>query len=163
MKTHSYQEKIQETLDEALNLRRYKEKPQVEIVSSPSYIKEPIIVSKSENEKCLIERSINSVRISYLFPFETKQESIDKLVGNMLTKFLMCRADDIPIFRRVAIKGYSISFLITFDHVEAYGKEKLIKFLGQFLKNIEKDINSFKLDLNAQARAIASDCMKLFE
>lgn len=159
MKTHSYQEKIQEALDEALNLRRYKEKPQVEIVSSPSYIKEPIIVSKSENEKSLIERSINSVRISYLFPFETKQESIDKLVGNMLTKFLMC----IPIFRRVAIEGYSISFLITFNHVEAYGKEKLIKFLEQFLKNIEKDINSFKLDLNAQARAIASDCMKLFE
>ena len=163
MKTNSYEEQIQTALNEALNLKRYKEKPQVEIVSSPSFIKEPIIVSKSENEKCLIERSINSVRISYLFPFETKQESIDKLIGTMLTKFLMRRADDIPLFRRVAIEGYSISFLITFDHVEKHGKEKLLQFLGQFLKHIEKDINSFKLDLNAQARAIASECMKLFE
>ncbi|GFH44405.1 hypothetical protein CTEN210_00879 [Chaetoceros tenuissimus] len=163
MNTNSYEEKIQAALDEALNLKRYKEKPQVEIVSSPSYIKEPILVSKSENEKCLIERSINSVRISYLFPFETKQESIDKLVGNMLTKFLMRRADAIPIFRRVAIEGYSISFLITFDHLEKHGKEKILKFLGDFRKDIEKDINSFKLDLNSQARAIAADCMKLFE
>lgn len=65
----------------------------------------PIFLCRSEKEKCLIEPSINSVRIS----FSLKQnDEMDSLIAEKFSRYLQARADQLSIVRRKAIKVYSI-------------------------------------------------------
>ena len=112
-------------------------KPEVEVRASPELLLAPVAVCRNAHERFLVERSINSVRISLKarqalghFPRplacpqggrsapaagrQVRQRDLleEWLVGKQMT-LLMQRADDFHILRRVPVAGYDVSFLIT--------------------------------------------------
>jgi hypothetical protein len=98
------------------------------IRSSKELLLNPLVVSRSEYERCLIETSINSVRVS----IKIKQiDEIEEILCHKFSNFLMQRAEQFLIMRRKAVDGYDISFLITHTHLETMWKHKLIDFVIQ--------------------------------
>ena len=134
-------------------------KPEVEVRGSKELILNPLIVARTENESCLIEPSINSVRVS----IRIKQaDEIEEILCHKFTRFLMLRAEQFLIMRRKAIDGYDISFLITHQNMETMWKHKLIDFIIQFMDDIDKEISGMKIAINARARVVATEFMKQF-
>lgn len=75
--------------------------PEIEAASCPEVLLNPLIVSRNENEKVLIEPSVNSVRIS----IKIKQaDEIENILVHKFTRFLTQRAEAFFILRRKAIK-----------------------------------------------------------
>lgn len=61
---------------------------------------EPEVISRNENERVLIEPSINSVRIS----IRLKQaDDVEKLLCHKLSRFLSQRAESFAVLRRKPI------------------------------------------------------------
>lgn len=61
----------------------------------------PLVVSRTETERCLIEPSINSVRVS----IKIKQaDEIEEILCRKFTNFLMQRAEHFVIMRRKAVE-----------------------------------------------------------
>ena len=67
----SYLKSIKDTLDAVLNLRFFPSQlverqthPEVEFQDNPKLLMKPLTICRSDQEKVLIESSINSVRIS---------------------------------------------------------------------------------------------------
>lgn len=68
---------------------------------SKELILNPVVVSRTENEVCLIEPSINSVRVS----IKIKQaDEIEEILCHKFTRFLMQRSEQFLIMRRKAIE-----------------------------------------------------------
>lgn len=140
------------------NVERHN-KPEVEMRGSKELILNQVLVSRTENETCLIEPSINSVRVS----IKIKQaDEIEEILCHKFTRFLMQRAEQFIIMRRKATDGYDISFLITHAHLEKLWKHKLVDFIIQFMEDIDKEISGMKIAINARARLVASEFMKQF-
>lgn len=114
----------------------------------------PLLIAKSETEKCLIEASINSVRISITIK---KAQEIEILLTHMLERFLSLRADKFQIMRKKpAHEGYDFSFLITDEHLMKFKKEEIINFILEFIQGIDKEINDMKLSIINQTRIAAA-------
>ena len=112
------------------------------------------MICKSDQEACLIESSINSVRISIKIK---KGMEIEHLLTRMLERFMSLRADRFEIFRKKpAHEGYDFSFLISAAHLLVYRKEELINFVLEFVAGIDKEINELKLDVINSARFAAN-------
>jgi len=99
---------VRHTLTAALSLTNFASQvserhnyPEVEAQSSPEVLLNPLTVSRNENEKVLIEPSINSVRISIRIKQADEIESI--LVGKF-ARFLTQRAEAFFILRRKPVK-----------------------------------------------------------
>ncbi|KAI1301221.1 Actin-related protein 2/3 complex subunit 4 [Halotydeus destructor] len=161
-------------------------KPEVEVRSSKELILNPVVISRNEKERVLIEASINSVRIS----IAVKQaDDIEHILVHKFTRFLMMRADNFVILRRKPVTnvdahgkpivdsknaggdeansdqpatGYDISFLITNFHTETMYRYKIIDFIIHFMEEIDKEINEMKLAINARARITAEEFLKKF-
>ncbi len=136
--------------------------PEVEARSSPEVLLTPLTIARNENERVLIEPSINSIRIS----IKIKQaDEIEHILVHKFTRFLTQRAESFFILRRKPIKvglpagppscrsrklthwlqGYDISFLITNFHTEEMLKHKLVDFIIQFMEEVDKEISEMKL------------------
>lgn len=148
-------------LEPVLNLRYFPSQlierqvhPEVEFQDNPSLLCEPIMIVKSDQEVCMIEASVNSVRIS----FSTKKgKEIEHLLTRMLERFMSLRADRFEIFRKKpAHEGYDFSFLISAQHLLVYHKEELVNFVLEFIAGIDKEINELKLDVINSARFAAN-------
>ena len=156
----TYLNNIRTQLDSALNLRNFPSqqverhnKPEVEMGKYKELILPPVELTRSKYEKCFIETSINSTRIS----LKIKQvDDMDKLLSGMFMRFLMLRADQFIILRRKAMPGYDISFLVTHTHMEQMYRDKLVDFIITFLQEIDKEINEMKLSVNTRARIAAT-------
>jgi len=134
-------------------------KPEVEAGSTKEVLLNPVVISRNENEKVLIEPSINSVRVS----IKIKQaDEIEQILCHKFTRFLMLRAENFVILRKKPIEGYSISFLITNFHTEQMFKHKLVDFIIQFMEEVDKEISEMKLSLNARARIVAEQYLIQF-
>ena len=131
-------------LKNSINHRSSKQSPLVLV---------PIQLVRSEHEYCLIEPSINSVRVSFVFK---KMEQIDKLVCAKISSFFARRADSLYIMRKTPIAGYDISFLVTNFHLEKFEKDRIIDWLLDFIESMDKEINDIKLNINTQTRIAAS-------
>ena len=83
----------------------------------------PVIVTRNERERVLIEPSINSVRVSIAIK---QADDIEKLLSHKFTGFMMRRAENFLILRRKKVEGYDISFLITNFNTEKMLKHKLV-------------------------------------
>ncbi|KAK1252469.1 hypothetical protein MKX08_003656, partial [Trichoderma sp. CBMAI-0020] len=146
--------------------------PEIEAQTSPEVLLTPLTIARNENERVLIEPSINSVRIS----IKIKQaDEIENLLVHKFTRFLEMRAESFFILRRKPIpvssgwivvvkkcvlicdptQGYDISFLITNFHTEEMLKHKLVDFIIEFQEEVDKEISEMKLFLNARARFVA--------
>src|ERR1700761_1371432 len=116
--------------------------PEIEAASSPEALLNPLTVARNDNEKVLIEPSINSVRIS----IKIKQaDEIEHILVHKFTRFLTQRAEAFFVLRRKAVRGYDISFLITNFHTEEMLKHKLVDFIIQFMEEGDKEISEMKL------------------
>ncbi|KAL3412493.1 arp2/3 complex subunit [Aspergillus fumigatus] len=134
--------------------------PEIEAQSSPELLLNPLTISRNENEKVLIEPSVNSVRVS----IRIKQaDEIEHILVHKFTRFLTQRAESFFILRRKPVKGYDISFLITNFHTEAMLKHKLVDFIIQFMEEVDKEISEMKLFLNARARFVAESFLTPFD
>lgn len=126
--------------------------PEIEAQTSPEVVLAPLTISRNEQERVLIEPSVNSVRLS----IKIKQaDEIEHILTHKFTRFLMQRAESFVILRRKPIKGYDISFLITNTHTETMLKHKLVDFIINFMEEVDKEISEMKLSLNARARIVA--------
>jgi actin related protein 2/3 complex, subunit 4 len=145
--------------------------PEIEARTSPEVVLSPLTISRNENERVLIEPSINSVRIS----IKIKQaDEIEHILVHKFTRFLTQRAESFFVLRRKPIKvwcwavspsgqagmmdgeeltvnrqGYDISFLITNFHTEQMLKHKLVDFIIQFMEEVDKEISEMKLFVGA--------------
>eukprot|EP00461_Guttulinopsis_vulgaris_P000174 UN00174 len=154
-----YFQAIESTLNSALCLRNFPSqvverhnKPEVEARMSKELILNPVVLARDQNQQVLIEPSINSTRIS----IKIKQiDNLETILVDRFTRALMLRAEEFMILRRKPVDGYSISFLITHQHMETYKKEELIEFFIDFLKTIDAEVSSMKLNVNARAGVVA--------
>jgi actin related protein 2/3 complex subunit 4 len=134
-------------------------KPEIEVKSSKELVLNPVIISRNEKERVLIETSVNSVRIS----ISIKQaDEIEKILCHKFTRFMMMRAENFIILRRKPIEGYDISFLITNFHTEQMYKHKLVDFVIHFMEEVDKEISELKLSVNSRARICAEEFLKRF-
>ena len=134
-------------------------KPEVELRSSKELLLTPVVISRNEKEKVLIEGSINSLRIS----IAVKQaDEIEKILCHKFMGFMMMRAENFVILRRKPVEGYDISFLVTNFHTEQMYKHKLVDFIIQFMEEIDKEISEMKLAVNSRARISAEEFLKQF-
>jgi actin related protein 2/3 complex subunit 4 len=76
--------------------------------------------------------------------------------------FLMMRAENFFVLRRKPVDDYDITFLITNFHTETMVKHKLVDFVVQFMEDIDKEISSMKLTVNARARIVANEFLSKF-
>nr|POE59325.1 actin-related protein 2/3 complex subunit 4 [Quercus suber] len=134
---------VRQTLTAALSLSNFASQaserhnvPEIEAQSSPEVLLNPLTVSRNQEERVLVEPSVNSVRVS----IRIKQ------------------ADEIE-----HILGYDISFLITNFHTEEMLKHKLVDFIIQFMEEVDKEISEMKLFLNARARFVAESFLTPFD
>jgi actin related protein 2/3 complex, subunit 4 len=75
--------------------------PEIEAQTSPEVLLNPLTVARNENERVLIEPSINSVRIS----IKIKQaDEIEHILVHKFTRFLTQRAEAFFILRRKPVK-----------------------------------------------------------
>eukprot|EP00455_Lapot_gusevi_P016922 TRINITY_DN1889_c0_g1_i1.p2 TRINITY_DN1889_c0_g1~~TRINITY_DN1889_c0_g1_i1.p2 ORF type:complete len:169 (-),score=65.34 TRINITY_DN1889_c0_g1_i1:176-682(-) len=157
---------IRKTLEASLCLRNFASqkierhnKPEVEAQMDKELLLNPLVISRNESERTLIEASINSVRVS----IRIKQiDELDQVLTDRFSRFLMQRAEDFGILRRQPVKGYDISFLITHEHMDEMWKNKLIDFIIHFMEEIDKEISAMKLAVNSRARIVASEFLKQF-
>jgi hypothetical protein len=134
-------------------------KPEIEVKSSKELILNPVVISRNEKERVLIETSVNSVRVS----ISIKQaDEIEKILCHKFTRFMMMRAENFIILRRKPIEGYDISFLITNFHTEQMYKHKLVDFVIHFMEEVDKEISELKLSVNSRARICAEEFLKRF-
>eukprot|EP00118_Oscarella_pearsei_P024746 m.306712 g.306712 ORF g.306712 m.306712 type:complete len:169 (+) comp41523_c0_seq1:61-567(+) len=161
-----YLNAVRATLEAAMCLENFSSqvverhnKPEVEIRSNKEVLLSPVVVSRNEKEKVLIEGSINSLRVS----IGIKQaDEIEKILCHKFMRFMMMRAESFVVLRRKPVEGYDVSFLITNFHTEAMYKHKLVDFIIQFMEEIDKEISEMKLALNARARICAGEFLKNF-
>uniref|UniRef100_A0A7S2CG59 Actin-related protein 2/3 complex subunit 4 n=1 Tax=Florenciella parvula TaxID=236787 RepID=A0A7S2CG59_9STRA len=157
---------VRTTLNAGLCLRNFPSqtverhnKPEVEVRGSKELLLNPLTICRTDKERCLIEPSVNSVRIS----IQIKQaDELEEVLCHKFTRFLMQRADQFIIMRRKAKEGYSISFLVTHAHLEKMWKDKLIDFVIQFMEDIDKEISAMKLAVNSRARNVAQEFVREF-
>ena len=147
---------IKDTLEQALCLKNFPSqlyekinRPQVEVKESAELISKPVIISRNESEKVEIETSINSVRVNLAIK---KYQEIDKLIVDIYAKYLMNRANQLNILRKVAKPGYDVSFLITNFTLENYKKEDIIDFIIEFIQDFVKEVTDMKMTVNSQSR-----------
>jgi actin related protein 2/3 complex subunit 4 len=119
----------------------------------------PVVIARDANQQVLIEPSINSTRIS----IKIKQvDQLEAVLVDRFTRALALRAEEFMILRRKAVDGYSVSFLITHQHIETYKKDELVEFFVMFLKEIDAEIASMKLNVNARASVVANVYLTTF-
>lgn len=165
--THtSYYERVRRELNLALcvqnfpcqNVERHN-KPEVEFQDSPELVLPPVEVARNDNERVLIERSINSARVSV----KVKQaDELEEILCRQFMRFLTQRAEAFKVLRRVPVPGYDVSFLVTHEHVEDMLKPKLVDFIVQLLEDVDREISEQKLSVSSRGRVVAADFLKSF-
>jgi len=119
---------------------------------SKELILQPLVIARDSDQKCMIEASVNAVRVSIRIK---QSDALDTVIVEKFSRFLAMRADEFEILRRKPVDGYNISFLITNFHLEALKKDAIVDFIIHFMKVIDAEVSSLKLNVNARARAVA--------
>lgn len=85
--------------------------PEIEAATSPELLLNPLTIARNENEKVLIEPSVNSVRVS----IRIKQaDEIEHVLVHKFTRFLTQRAESFFILRRKPVKVRDQSDLLQY-------------------------------------------------
>ena len=99
---------VRNTLTAALSLSNFASQaserhnvPEIEARTSPELILNPLTVSRNQEERVLIEPSVNSVRVS----LRIKQaDEIEHILVHKFTRFLTQRAEAFFVLRRKAVE-----------------------------------------------------------
>jgi len=157
---------LRKTLEASMNISNFDSmlverhnKPEVEMQSSREVLMNPLTITRSEMQRILIEPAINSVRIS----IKIKQANeIESLLTKHFTRFMTRRAESFSILRRKPMKDFDISFLITNFHLEDMIRDKLIDFIVEFVRDVDKEISEMRITLNARANLCAQNFLQAF-
>ncbi len=84
-------------------------KPEIEVKESPELLLNPVIISRNEKERVLIEPSINSIRVSIAIK---QADEIEKLLCHKFMGFMMRRAENFVILRRKKIEVKKFHLLV---------------------------------------------------
>uniref|UniRef100_A0A804P632 Actin-related protein 2/3 complex subunit 4 n=2 Tax=Zea mays TaxID=4577 RepID=A0A804P632_MAIZE len=111
---------IRNTLEAAMCLQNFPcqeverhNKPEVELKTSPELLLNPVLICRNEAEKCLIETSINSIRIS----MKVKQaDELENILAKKFLRFLSMRAEAFQVLRRKPVQVSNLT-LITLSSV----------------------------------------------
>mmetsp|Transcript_8851 Transcript_8851/g.13102 ORF Transcript_8851/g.13102 Transcript_8851/m.13102 type:complete len:90 (+) Transcript_8851:447-716(+) len=87
---------------------------------------------------------------------------MEEVMCHKFMRFLMQRAEDFQIMRRVPIEEYSISFLVTNNHLRNFTKKKIADFIIHFMTEVDKEISEMKIEVNARSRFVATEFMREF-
>lgn len=119
-----YLNAVRITLDAALCLRNFASqkverhnKPEVEARMDKELLLNPVVISRNSQEKVKIEGSINSVRVSIGIK---KADELEFQIANRFSRFLMQRAEEFLILRRVPPKqgaDAEVRFLNYFSYI----------------------------------------------
>ncbi len=71
----------------------------------------PVVISRNENERVLIEGSVNSIRISIAIK---KSDELEKILSHKFMRFMMMRADNFVILRRKPVKVSDFVLILIF-------------------------------------------------
>lgn len=66
----------------------------------------PVVICRNENEKCMIEPAVNSVRVSICIK---QADEIEEILCHKFSRFLMQRAEQFLIMRRKPIEVWQYS------------------------------------------------------
>ncbi|CAN1170295.1 Actin-related protein 2/3 complex subunit 4 [Linum perenne] len=140
---------IRNTLEAAMCLQNFPcqeverhNKPEVELKYCLFFFASLVLISRNEAERCLIETSINSLRLS----LKVKQaDELENILTKKFLRFLSIRAEAFQVLRRKPIQ-----------------KEKLIDFIVQFMEDIDKEISDLKMSVNTRGRLVATEFLKQF-
>ncbi|CAI0389059.1 unnamed protein product [Linum tenue] len=157
---------IRNTLEAAMCLQNFPcqeverhNKPEVELNDECVCLLLQVLICRNEAERCLIETSINSLRLS----LKVKQaDELENILTKKFLRFLSIRAEAFQVLRRKPIQGYDISFLVTNYNCEEMQKQKLIDFIVQFMEDIDKEISDLKMSVNTRGRLVATEFLKQF-
>ncbi|KAH8483991.1 hypothetical protein H0E87_028421 [Populus deltoides] len=105
---------IRNTLEASLCLQNFPcqeverhNKPEVEMKTSPELLLNSILICRNEAEKCLIETSINSLRIS----LKVKQaDELENILTKKFLRFLSMRAEAFQVLRRKPVQVCVVSY-----------------------------------------------------
>lgn len=126
---------------------------------SKELLLQPVVITRDADQQCLIETSVNSVRVSV----KIKQaDSLETVLVDKFSRFLAMRAEDFQVLRRSPVEDYNISFLFTNFHLEDLKKIELVDFIIHFMKEIDAEIATMKLNVNARARVVAGAFLQQF-
>lgn len=112
-------------------------------------------IERNQRERCLLETSSNSIRISFAFKQQTS-DTLDQAILGKYVSFFQQRAVNYDILRRRSVGEYAISFLVTSEHKAKYGVDRLVATIYNFVKQVDKECSHVKISINAQARAVAA-------
>jgi actin related protein 2/3 complex subunit 4 len=104
-------------------------------------------------DQVLVEQSINSARVS--FRFHSADAEGAALLSSML-RFIMHRADELGIVRRVPLPGWHLTLLITSSCLERVSREQLIQVILEMYSGMQAEVNAMRLSLRSRARAVAA-------
>ena len=157
-------------------------RPEVEWQDSPELVLEPVTISRTALQQCLIEPSINSVRLSVRVsaslhtnqgaaavqtPSGMLQAQQEDAVGQWLLERLFAFlakpacAEQLLIVRKRPCPGYHLSFLITAAHCQAHSPVRLVEAVCQLLEGLPAAFG-FRLALSSQSRAVGHGYLKGF-
>jgi actin related protein 2/3 complex subunit 4 len=158
----AYLSSIQEHLEHDFNFTQLEliepNHPEVEFDQGKQTVKS-VVVKRSETEETLLEFSSNSMRMSIKLKHSDELES---LLCHKFSAFMMKRAERFEILRKKPLDGYSLTFLVTNQHLLQMKKETICEFLLKFMQEIDKEISDMKISINARGREIAEAFLKQF-
>ncbi|KAH1236776.1 Actin-related protein 2/3 complex subunit 4 [Glycine max] len=104
-----------------------------------------VLICRNEAEKCLIETSINSLRISLKFAaVNVKQaDELENILTKKFLRFLSMRAEAFQVLRRKPVQVLD-----------------LIRQLSN--GDIDKEISELKMSVNTRGRLVATEFLKQF-
>jgi actin related protein 2/3 complex subunit 4 len=139
---------------------KYPIRPHVELPGTGQVTEHTI--SRKNKEKCFIESSKNSVRVSFLFKQQSSSDPIDQSILCKYMRFFQQRAELYTILRRKPISGYSVSFLVLNTSCTQFGRDTILQVIIDFLSQIDRECSDVKIAINARARLVASEFMMEF-
>eukprot|EP00913_Durusdinium_trenchii_P019946 g18747.t1 len=122
---------IPETKQKRRDVVERQSRPEIEFKDTAAVILKPLVIARDENEKCLIEASVNAVRVSIKV---RQSDDTEKLLCRKFASFFTQRAEHFVILRRKPVEGYDISFLITNTHLEEMMKDRIVDFIIEFME-----------------------------
>lgn len=79
-----------------------------------------------------------------------------------MNRFFERRAETLLIFRRMPVKGFDCSLLISNKHLEKFNKQMLIEWILEYVETMDQEITEIRLNLNTQTRTAATYIVERF-
>eukprot|EP00764_Aduncisulcus_paluster_P003191 gnl/Carplike_NY0171/14859_a22068_110.p1 GENE.gnl/Carplike_NY0171/14859_a22068_110~~gnl/Carplike_NY0171/14859_a22068_110.p1 ORF type:complete len:171 (+),score=33.68 gnl/Carplike_NY0171/14859_a22068_110:48-560(+) len=127
--------------------------PEVEIKEDSSRLLAPLEIKYQDIYEVLIERAVDSVRIS--IKVRMRDEDIEKSILDNFSKEMHGLWSELPIIRKKPVKGYFLSFLILHHHIEEFSKNRIVFFISTILQDLSREISALKIATHSQIRRVA--------